>query len=191
MPIVQLTHVQNYLGQVMTNRYFYRTSLTINVPVLEELMDEFNAEIVPLVKRLQHTSVQHISIDTFEVEGIIFATLGISGTGLNTGQEAASWNALSFKLQRTNGSTKSGGKRIGGLSEANIAGNVVDPDPNYLGWIDDYAQAVDNVLSTTSGTWSPVLVRFDPNNPGTVLADQLIAGCSFSRLSTQNTRKPE
>jgi len=191
MPIAQLNHNMTYQGVAMTNRYFYRTAITINTSILDELMSEFNAVVVPLVKDLQHISTQHVSIDTKEVQGFAFSTLAISGSGSNGGEEGPAWNALSFKLQRGNASTKSGGKRISGLSEANIIGNIVFPDPTYEARIAAYAEVLDDALLGPNATWVPVLVKFDPLNPGVVLADQIIASASFNYLSTQGTRKPE
>lgn len=189
MPIIQVNHVMNYLDQEMMNRYFYRTALTPNVPIIDELLAEFEAEIVPLVNAMQHSACLNVRLDGIAIEDIFFSTLSLSGTGVWAGQPSPSYNAFSFLLQRSNASTKSGGKRIGGLSEDVMVGNFRWVDASIIVPCDNYAEALDDVLTTTSGTFSPVLVKFDPLNPGVVLADQLIASASYSRLTTQNTRK--
>lgn len=191
MALVQITHVQNYQGQTMTNRYFYRTTLAITAFTLAELMDEFEAQVVAAVNQLQHNTVANERLDCVEIEGFVFSGRTLTGVGANSGDPSPSWNALSFKLQRTNSQVKSGGKRIGGISEANIIGNIVFPDPTYVGWIDDYCVASSAILTTASGIWTPVLIKFDPANPGVVLVDQLFSETVFTKLSTQNTRKPE
>lgn len=191
MPHIKLTHVQEYLGQTMMNRYFYFTSTPITVSILNDLMASFNTTMVPVVNRLQIVGVSNTRLDTIDLQGVSFSSLNLTGGGLNSGENSPSWNALSFLLQRGDASTKSGGKRIGGISEANIIGNIVFPDPTYEGWIDDYATNVATVLTGALANYVPELIKFDPVNPNVILASQNIAGASFSGLSTQNTRKPE
>lgn len=191
MPIIQCVHVQEYLDQICTNRYFYRTSLTINTAVLDEFMAEFRDTMVPLVNAIQSTAVENIRLDCIEVEGIVFGTLGLTGNGGRSGEPMPSFVSMSYRLQRSTRQVKSGGKRYVGIIEEVVQGNGLFPDPTFQGFIDDLAAGLDDVLVTTSGTWSPVLVKFDPANPGTVLADELIAGASFVRISTQNSRKSE
>lgn len=190
MPIIKLTHVQTYLGETMNNRYFYFTPTAVTVPILDDLMDRFEFLIVPLVLNLQSAGVSNVRLDSNEVGGINFSVLNLTGAGGVTGEASPSWNALSFILSRTNASTKSGGKRIGGLSESILVNNSVFPDPTYAGFIQDYADAMSLQITGTLANYTPFLVKFDPANPGTVLASQPISGCSFTRLSTQNTRKP-
>lgn len=190
MPIIKLTHVQEYLGETMNNRYFYFTSTPASVGVLNDLMDTFETVVVPIVNSLQSVGVSNVRLDTIEIEGINFSVSNLTGSGGVTGDPSPSWNALSFLLSRTNASTKSGGKRIGGLSESILINNEVFPDPTYAGFIQDYADILPSTLVGTLANYAPVLVKFDPTNPGTVLASQPIAGASYSRLSTQNTRKP-
>jgi hypothetical protein len=115
----------------------------------------------------------------------------ISGTGANADEPEPSYLALSFKLQRPTRATKSGGKRIGGLSESWVSGNAVWTDPIIQARIEAYAEVLDDVLVGATTTWTPVLVKFDPLNPSVVLADQIVASGSFNYLTTQNSRKPE
>jgi len=188
--IIKLTHVQSYLDQEMNNRYFYFTSASITVEILDDLAEVFEAEVVPLVKNLQSAGVTHIRLDTFEVEGVLFSLRPLSGAGEVVGEASPSWNALSFRMARGTAVTKSGGKRIGGLSEIVLANNGLAGDPTYAGFIDDYSAIIASTLNGTFADYVPTLVKFDPLSPGTVLASQNVAGASFTRLSTQNTRKP-
>lgn len=189
--LIHLTHVQEYLGQTMMNRYFYFTSAADSVGILNDLMDVFETAVVPLVNRLQVIGASNVRLESYVIEGLSFSVLTLTGGGMNSGEPSPSWNQLSFLLSRTDRSTKSGGKRIGGISEANMINNGIFPDPTYEGWIGDYADILDSTLVGTLSNYVPFLVSFDPLNPGTVRASQPIAGASFSRLSTQNTRKPE
>lgn len=190
MALLQLTHVQTYQGQTMMNRYFYFTGSSVSVGLLNDCLETFELEIVPKVLRLQHNQVSDIRLDIFEIGGILFSSLGLTGVGMNADEPLPSWIALSFKLQRGNASTKSGGKRIGGISEASVIGNELWPDPTFEGWINDYCVAAGLVLTGTIGNYVPVLVKFDPDNPGTVLANQNVESVVFTKVSSQNTRKP-
>ena len=190
MSLIKLTHVYTYLDQLMNNRYFYFTSATVTVGHLDDLADAFETDVVPLVKQLQSAGVNHLRIDTFEVEGVLFSTKSISGTGQVIGEASPSWNALSFFMARGTAVTKSGGKRIGGLSEIVLANNGLAGDPTYQGFIDDYAAILGATLLGSLTNYVPMLVKFDPANPGQVLASQPVVSGSFSKLSTQNTRKP-
>jgi hypothetical protein len=189
MGFIQLNHVQEYEGQTMTNRYFYNTTDPIIVEKLSELQDLFEIEVVPRVIRLQHNTVQHVRLETRELEGVLFSVKPLTQVGLNVDEPSPSWNALSFLLQRGDGRTKSGGKRIGGISEANIIGNQVFPDPLFDQWLIDYADSVSALLVGTIGNYVPTLIKFDPLNAGVIINSQPIVGASFSRLSTQATRR--
>lgn len=101
-----------------------------------------------------------------------------------------SFTALNFKLQRGNASTKSGAKRIGGLSEAWLAGNVVVEDPTIDARILAYEGVVPAILSGALGSYTPVIVKFDDTVVGGVAAFQSVASCNFLRVTTQNSRKP-
>lgn len=188
--IIKLTHVQTYLGQTMNNRYFYFTPAAVNVPVLDDLADVFNTLVVPVIKDLQSAGVNHIRLDTVELNGVSFSSFSISGAGNVIGEASPSWNALSFRLSRTNNTTKSGGKRIGGLSEIVLANNGLAGDPTYQGFIDTYADLLDDTLVGFLDSYQPVLVKFNPLVPGAILAYQPVAGGSFNGLSTQVTRRP-
>lgn len=190
MPHIQLNHVQTYIGQEIMNRYFYFTAATISIGHLDDIAEAFETVMVPVVNALQISSCLNSRIDTREVGGIFFSTRPLTGGGSAGGEESPSWNALSFLLQRANASTKSGGKRIGGLSESNLRGNAIFPDPTYEGLIQDYADTVPLVLVGGLANYVPELIKFDPLNPGTVLASQNFVSASYRGLSTQNTRKP-
>lgn len=191
MPIAQVVDVQNYQGQVMTNRYFYRTAATINSALLQELLEEFEDVVLPTVLDLQHNTCEHVALEALEIEGVNFNALSVTGVGTNGDEPEPSFVALNFKLQRGNRTTKSGAKRIGGISESWIAGNVVVSDPFIDASIAAYANVLDDALVGATATWTPVLVKFDPANPGTVLADQIVVGGTFLRVTTQNSRKAE
>lgn len=190
MALIKLTHVYSYLDQLMNNRYFYFTAADPTVGHLDDLADAFDTDVVPLVKQLQSAGVNHLRIDTFVVEGVLFSTKSISGAGEVIGEASPSWNALSFFMARGTAVTKSGGKRIGGLSEIILNGNSLAGDPTYQGFIDDYAAILGATLLGTLGSYVPQLVKFDPANPGQVLASQDVVSGSFTKVTTQNTRKP-
>lgn len=191
MPVFQLTHVQSYLGEACTNRYFYRSSLPDATGSIDELLTEFRDTMVPIINEVQSADVNNVKLEAFTLEGISFSSLNLTGSGGRVGASVASWMALSYKLQRSTRQVRSGGKRYCGLIEEVVAGNALFPDPTYEGFVNDLAEALDDALITTSGTFVPVLVKFDPANPGTVLVDEIIASASFTGLSTQNSRKPE
>lgn len=190
MTFFQVNHVQQYLGQEMMNRYFFNSTAPDSVAAIDELLGLVETDIVPLVNRLQVVGVSNVRLDGIVLEGVSFSVLTLSGGGLNAGEPSPSWNALSFLMSRTDRRTKSGGKRIGGISESNIINNDVFPDPTFEGWLDDYANILSQTLTGAVDNYVPTLIRFDPADPSTILTFQPVAAASFSRLSTQNTRKP-
>jgi hypothetical protein len=190
MALFQVNHVQEYLGQTVMNRYFYNSAATDTVANINDLLAVFETDVVPLVNRLQVVGLSNVRLDGLVVEGISFSVLTLSGGGLNAGEPSPSWNQLSFLMSRTDRSTKSGGKRIGGISESNMINNDVFPDPTFEGWLDDYATILSAILVGALFNYAPFLVSFEPLDPGVIRASQPVASASFSRLSTQNTRKP-
>lgn len=191
MPIAQLTHTMQYLGQVMQNRYFYRTAGVINVAALDDLLSEFNTEVVGLVKAMQHSSVSHLTLEAFSVGGVTFSSLNLTGNGTNGDEPLPSYVALTFQLQRGSLATRSGSKRIGGISESWVIGNDIWDDPTIEAAIEAYSEVLDDALTGSTSTWTPVLVRFDPTDHTVILAEQLVVGGIFKRVSTQNSRKAE
>lgn len=190
MTFFQVNHIMEYLGQTMMNRYFFNSTAVDSVASIDELLGLVETEIVPKVNRLQVIGVSNTRLDGIVLEGVSFSVLTLTGGGLNSGEPSPSWNALSFLMSRTDRRTKSGGKRIGGISEANMINNDVFPDPTYEGWLDDYANVLGQTLTGAVDNYVPTLIKFDPTDPSVILTFQPVAGGSFSRLSTQNTRKP-
>lgn len=193
--LIQITDFQRYLGQDVLNVFYYRiTSITgLDNTAYEVMADWFEADWVQLVKGLQTPDLVHTSIEIRNMSnGLDFYSLPINVPGIdNTGGAVSSpsYVSLGFKLIRESLATRNGYKRIGGLSDANIAGNTFTfPNGTIRAAIEAFLASdwIEGVVTLAE----PVIVKRPivvPAGTGYVYAS--IGAAQYTQLGTQNTRK--
>lgn len=197
--IAEIQDVQVYLGQQFLNvSHWLDTTGALDV---EDLVTDYVANIVPLVKAFQSTLLTHTAIRHRHVYPAADLTLEtpisppIAGTNGNT--PADSYMAYSFKYQPASTSTilaggftghiKRAGCRVGGITLSDTGENTV-PSGDVTA-----ARAWSNeMLTAQGGGWLLIVASFLDGaraRHDTVQAYSLITAISDPGASTQNTRK--
>lgn len=201
--IIQIVANQSYGGQLMQNIHFYRLD---SIPAQDDYPDmyeyfgqRFNVIVGIPMRALQVSDVEHTFYSVKNVtNGIDFFDVAINADGLLGAPLAASFLALNFILRRSNGLTRNGSKRLGGLSENASEGNDITASPALIAALE---AAYSAPLSTSDAIpvdfATPVIVgrtnvSLDPDEPEYELdLDKInpIASSSVTAISTQRTRK--
>lgn len=176
-----------YLGQECVNIYHYMQGALGGDAA--ELADEFDDDVITTMLPVQHTGVVHEGVEVINLDDVAdFATLNVNRAGTNAGiAPMPSFVSWSFRLDRATRSVRNGGKRIVGVCEESTSGNspIAAIEPTLAALAADFAKTL--VHGTSGAEFIPVIVR---RNSATLPdATVAVAGASFVRLSTQNSRK--
>lgn len=176
-----------YLGQNCVNVYHYRQ--TTAPGDAGDLANEFDNDVITTMLPVQHSGVVHNGVEVINLDNLTdFATLNVNRAGTNAGiAPMPSFVSWSFKLDRSGRDLRNGGKRIVGVCEESTSGNapIAAIEPTLDALAQDFAKTLTDLAS--GGSWEPVIVR--RNHPTKPDALTLVAGASFTRISTQNSRK--
>lgn len=202
--IVKLTDVQTYGLQLVENVYFYRIT-AIPVPFTDMTVDESVAHafqsVIPVAAiPLQHGGLLHSIVRMDNVtNGIDFVEIPVGSNGSASGDPEPSFMALNFVLRRSNGLTRNGSKRLGGITEDEVNGNAFAGSTSAL---NNFVAALsaklkDFTLPTPAEFAEPVIVgRKLVTTTGGKSYYELdltkinpVATAGFTALSTQRSRK--
>ena len=179
---------QDVLGQEGVNVYYYR-DLDLGPSVgIAQIALQFNADVQRSVEGIQSDQVFGNDIRVRKLGGTVEETVDISTQfGERMGEPAASFTAWGFIYVRTTIDIRNGAKRIAGVAENDTNGNL--PDAAFVPELDIVAAALGANLELSNGAeLDPVIFRrgsfVDPDWFG-----GLISGVSFTRLTSQNSRK--
>lgn len=189
--IYRLTDFQTYGGQVCLNVYFYRQSTAVGSGGAAGCISAWVQDVLPLVIAVQqagvlHTRVEVLNItDGFEVSS---ADLVANNQGTRSGEGLPSYAAWGFRLLRGSMLTRHGAKRLVGVSETDVVGNL--PVSGFLSNLALTANIfATDIVMTSDSTYQPVIVK-RPIVPGS--GDPVfsyVIGGQFTYATTQNTRK--
>lgn len=209
--IIQVTDIQNYLGQEVLNVYYYSCDDNPTTGYLDGLSTEWQETVLPAVRALQHVLLTHVglrleNIFNGDLLEIAYATPlpGTQATGTTIAEATPSYTAMVFSLKRQNTRVRNGRKSIAGLPEGFISGNNIVSATTALANI---AAAMGSQLVAAGGldAWTPAIVGRVPyttveGNPAYRLPTSqaemddnfsLVDNVSSSTvISTMNTRKP-
>ena len=108
-------------------------------------------------------------------------------SGARPGEFLPTFVAYSFRLNRTTRLTRNGQKRLSGVAEGDVDGN--NAIGAVLPLLSQAANRMGTPLAVNLGSaFIPVIIRFDPATQA-VTATNLVASATFTRVSSQNTRK--
>lgn len=184
--IIKITDVQTQGTQTFVNVFYYQM---LDSADLVDIASAFTDDVINEVVKVQHWTVRHTAVileNLNSASEYLESQPGGVIAGLVDGEPLPTFVALSFKYQRGTRLTKSGGKRIGGLSESVVAGNVLSA--GYTSQVADIEAALKNDL--TSGLFpiaSPVIYR--PSVDMAPAIANTVAAVSFSSVSHQTSRK--
>lgn len=191
--LIQLVDNQSYLGQQCLNVYYYRIIALLGVDggYLEDMNDWFETNVLGPVRALQVTSISHVSREWRNLSnGTDLFVDGSVVTGTQSASEEEllpSYVSLGFMLQRESLATRNGYKRIAGISENVIEGNIV-PLPNATIAAVEAGLAADITIGGFPVA-EPVIVKRPIVVPVASYVYSSIGSAQFRSVGTQNTRK--
>lgn len=201
--ILSVKDFQSYQGQLLMNVYYFRL---LAIPTVDsepneeqELLAAFQTQHSAAIALEQHTSLKHTLLRYDNLtNGIDFAERVVDIDGSISGDAEPSFVAFNYVMRRSTGLTRNGSKRIGGLSENSVVGNL----PNLTGIrLEALGAAIGRGINAPvmGGTlWAePVIVGRtqaipgDPSSPYELDLSKInvVAGATFTAVSTQRTRK--
>lgn len=153
----------------------------------------FVGDVFPSLVAVQGTNVVHdrlevINLDDPEDFTTIPLTSGNQGTV--DGDKFPFSACWTFRYNRASRLTRSGRKAIAGVAEADVAGsNTPGPTGDALTRLEALADALAaNVIDDPDGgTWTPILVRRDPETKE--YTTFFVTGVEYVRIGQQSTRK--
>ena len=124
--IIELTHEQTYLGQVMNNVYFFEAAVAD--ASMSDLATWFETNVVPDVKAAQNELVTHTNLrlrNLFNLAETYEEPLTGTGTQTSADTEIPAFVACSIRLDHISSETRPGFKRYSGMTEGNIINALV------------------------------------------------------------------
>lgn len=192
--IVQIVDEQELSGERILNIFYYIVSVfTAGVTLLELLLEFKDIVLVPM-RAIQHVDLEHISLHANNLSNGLDEddlVLGLNGVD-SAGEALNTFTAAAFTLIVDSKLTRNGSKRIGGISEGRVTGNVYT---GGAGLDEDLSDAMSEVLQVT-GTPSgeldayPIVVGRDIFG-GLVLANwnSIVASSVKTNITSQTSRK--
>jgi len=125
--MLQLIDKQILDGQNLFNIYHYRVvSINDAATDLIDLYNQFVLNVLPTIIEVQSFDLTHVEIMVNNLtNGIDFYQDAISVDGLVTASVDDAFTAYGVRLNRTNGVTRSGQKRIGGVPESGVQNSLL------------------------------------------------------------------
>lgn len=183
---------QSYPGvDQIINRYYYQ-QIEGTGNSAESLVDKFIDTMLPALTAIQSLQLTHTLIEVYNLDDpsdfYQSAPEGGDGVGVVTGEYLPGFMTWTFKLHRPFRSFRSGRKAISGLSEGAITNS--GPATSILAALNTMAEALVLTLTDTAtgASFAPALVK-NPDQPLPIREVGQILEATFSRISTQNTRK--
>lgn len=197
--VLQIEDHQTYLGQQLLNVYHYKVVSFESLADYVDIADQFQVLVIAEVRDIQVTGVVHTRCVVRNLtNGIDIYEQVSSDAGTVSGDGLPSLVAASFRLVRTNATTRHGAKRIGGLAESQIAYN--DPISAAVAAFTNVATQMGQDLVQTGTVdhdfvLQPVIVGRSETAPGSgeyemdlgVLNE--VQSAQFIRISSQTTRR--
>lgn len=205
--IIELTHDQEYLGQTISNVYFFEA--IDGTATLSALATWFETNLVPAIKSLQSDLVAHKLLrlrnifDAGETYEEPLTGVGASASGVN---ELPAFFAASIRLEHTTGNIRPGFKRFSGsteiyledalwtaafvLSVDNIGSMLVNPPgPANPGWAHVIVKRICNTINPVPGGVPACIEYRLPLNQGEASVAYPVSYVSIAQPTTQNSRK--
>lgn len=179
---------QDFLSQDVTNVYWYQQ--IEGSGGADRLALAFINDVLGSIRAVQHGSLVHATIEVinFDDEADFYQEdLTTGNAGMRTGETLPKFNAWGFKLHRPTRLIRSGAKRIAGVAEGDQDAGI--PSSGITAALDNLADALSAVITDGADNyWQPQIVSLSADG-STIVNDIGFTVASFSRLTTQNSRK--
>ena len=171
------------------NVFGYRSNLVV-ADELNAFADEFEATVIPAIEAVisDNTSMFRLEVrNVTDGVGYLDRIFVPPYTGNGTGASEPAFTAWGFKYHRAAIGKRSGGKRFGAIPDSAVSDG--DATPLYQTVLNTLAGVLGSPLTVgIIETWFPVILERKP--PGIYpWTDHGIAGVTYSKVTTQNTRK--
>ena len=171
------------------NMYGYRSNLAV-IDELNQFADQFIASIIPPVTDIMSVSSYILTVEFYELNGTGYVArtgTGVTTRGDRTGETMPGFVAWGFQYLRAATGDRSGSKRIGTISESDVEnGNAASGVSAALNAC--AAALAAPIQFGLIDTWFPEILE-RPVAPSTVWGSHPIAGVTYKRVTTQNSRK--
>lgn len=177
-----------YLGQLLENRYFI--SHITGVGDAGILAGSLNQIYKPSLQAIQNIGVLYTFVVIVNLnDSTDFVTLGITGNGVRPGLAMPPFTSWGFTLFSTDTRLRSGGKRVGGLSEEDVSAGQADA--GIITNLTNMAQVFQDTFQNVALTNTYVQVM---HTEGNLATDQNpltvpLREVSYRRVTTQSSRK--
>lgn len=192
--IVQVIDEQELNGERILNIFYYIVSVFTAGVTLLELLLEFRDIVVVPMRAIQHVDLEHIKLHAnnltngLDEEDLV---MGLAGTD-SAGEALNTFTAAAFTLIVGSKLTRNGSKRIAGISEGRVTGNIYT---GGAGLDEDLSDAMSEVLQV-SGTPSGELDAYPAVIGRDLLGELILANwngivtCSVkTNITSQTSRK--
>lgn len=191
--VLQITAVQRQANIVddILNVFHYQelTAEPTSNAEVEEFVQEWIDNIQPAILAFQSDQIVYLEIRGEIVDGLYFATITQGAVdGVISGTALPPYYAYEFIYRRATRITRNGFKRFGGVIE-----EAIDQGGNVTGSVATALTAAETVLDDTLNmSWgSAVPVIYGrPIPPSLPARTNTVQEVGFSRITTQNSRKP-
>ena len=186
---IYLARVQyTFLSQQMENTFYLRQES--GVCDASGLNTNLDRVWLPSILAIQSASVTHDQIVTINLDDTgDFDTIITGDSGVRAGEPAPPMLAFGYSTTSTDRILRAGGKRFGGISEADVDTGVADVGVvtalTNLGTV--LGDLLENVAETCS--WALVLHRPEVISPPADAITVDISSVLYRRVTTQNSRK--
>lgn len=159
--VYKVTDIQNWLGQLMLNVYFYQIQSAVSAPVAVDVANAIIGQLIPTIKHIQTAGLVHSLVKTenlFDPSDVDEQVISIAGSSGGSGGAQPAFGAVGFRISSSNGALRSAAKRYAGLTENEVTDGVIT-DSGYIASLVD----VQDVLTETLDegiipTYVPVVV---------------------------------
>jgi len=205
--VIELTHEQAYMGQVVNNVYYFEA--VDGTASLTSLAAWFETNVLPPIKVIQNNLVTHTNLrlrNLFNLAETHEEPLTGTGSLVSGAQEMPSFFAAQVRFDHTNAQVRPGFKRWTGLVEDSIADSLYSA--SLITQMDAIATPLMNPLTPALATWAHVIVgrvcetqNPDPDAVPSCLKYRLpenqielvvgypVAYEAYAQPTTQNSRK--
>lgn len=189
--LLRFTLVQTFWGQELLNVFYYQHNSAPLNSDSQAYLTEFASLIPGPIREVTSTAyVQEKVILDYPNTGFQDEQSLGNIQGSLAGDAAPPFMAFAFKLQRSSNLTRHGAKRFGGLQEAYPTSDLITGAGSNA-QLDALADALAEELTPVGviGATIPVIIGKEGSSVPASWVANPIAGASFVKISTQNTRK--
>jgi hypothetical protein len=179
---------QSYQDQDVMNVFWYQQIEGGNGA--QALVETFIDSVIGAIRAVQHEDLVHTSVEAINMDNeadFHQENIGSGGEGMRTGESSVPFLAWGYKLHRPTRAIRSGAKRFAGVAEVDVLEGA--PNPAVVSVLDNLADVLADVIVGTEGDrWQPQIVSLN-RETGEIINDIGINTASFTRITTQNSRK--